>query len=107
MRQAVAPICNARQTFCISDTIPLMESEITVSLSPVVSQWVHTQAETRGFGTAGAFVTELVEREHQKAVDELIQRRLTKSMQSFVSQMTPGNWNDIRKAGRVRARRHD
>jgi hypothetical protein len=83
-----------------------MQSSITVSLSPVLSQWVEDQAAQRGFA-AGEFVSELVQREHEKELSQRVNRRLTNAMETLVSGMTEGNWADVRKAGRVRVRRHD
>jgi len=82
-----------------------MESSILVPLSPVLSQWVEAQASQQGFGSAGEFINDLLQREHQKELTVLVHGRLTKAMQTLVSEMTPGNWNDIRKAGRARPRR--
>jgi hypothetical protein len=84
-----------------------MQPSLTVSLSPPLLEWVEVQAAQRGFISPGDFVSDLVRREHEEELSRQLDRRLNRSMQTLVSGMTDGNWADVRKAGRTRARRHD
>jgi Arc/MetJ-type ribon-helix-helix transcriptional regulator len=83
-----------------------MPSSITLSLSPVLSQWVDSQSARRGFGTANDFVHDLIRRAHEKELSQQEGQHLTQAMQTLVAGMSERNWADVRKAGRTRAREH-
>ncbi len=85
-----------------------MDASMTVSLSPVLSQWAEDQAARRGFGSCGEFISDIIRREREKEIIRQRDQRVSGAMQSLVSEMTDANWDDIRKAGRAGSagRRH-
>jgi antitoxin ParD1/3/4 len=73
---------------------------MNISLPASLRQWIENQVETRGFGTASEFVRDVIRREREKTLMTQVDQTLLKAIRTPVTEMTDGDWDDIRKKGR-------
>jgi antitoxin ParD1/3/4 len=77
-----------------------MQSTLNISLPPALRQWVRTQTQARGFETADELIRDLIRREREMTLRVQIDKRLEAAIKTPVSEMTAGDWDDIRRQGR-------
>jgi antitoxin ParD1/3/4 len=82
-----------------------MRSSMNISLPASLRQWVESQVETRGFGTASEYVRDVIRREREKTLLAQIEQTLLKATRTPLSKMTGDDWDDIRNKGRKLARK--
>jgi Arc/MetJ-type ribon-helix-helix transcriptional regulator len=87
------------------DRIKIMESTLSISLPPVLGRWVRTQVQARGFGDASELIRDMIRRERENTLRFQVDQRLEAALQTPVTEMTPNDWEDIRRQGRKLAAR--
>jgi antitoxin ParD1/3/4 len=74
---------------------------MNISLPESMKQWVDSQVEAGGYGTASEFIRELLRREQKRAIRTQIDENLLDSMDSGASTpMTDKDWQEIRSEGK-------
>jgi antitoxin ParD1/3/4 len=73
---------------------------MNISLPESMKQWVDTQVESGGYGTASEYIRELLRREQKKAVRAEINASLLDVIHNDKFEPMPANeWEDIKREG--------
>lgn len=75
---------------------------ITISLPESLKAFIEAQVADSGFGTVSEYFRTLIRDDQKRKAQEKLEATLLEGLQSEASDMTPEDWEDIRREVRKR-----
>ncbi len=75
---------------------------VTISLPETLKEFIDAQVANGGFGTVSEYFRTLLREDQKRTAQEKLETMLFEGLRSEASEMTPEDWEDIRREVRIR-----